>query len=789
MKRHRLNKQAAPLKQTGEPLKQEGGPVKQTDGPIKQRDVQPVGMAVVQAVAMEIDPKQPIVQSVGMNVHAVAMDVHTVGVDVQPVAMPVQVRPAQVAPRPIPVFTDDEILEILKKTALREEFKALWEGQWNGEAGRKNSLSEADYHLCRHLAYCTKDAAQIDRLYRRSALMRPKWDVGRAGITYGDYTIKKVLSRVTAQYRGGLHKGAEHVRAAVVLAADSPEASALLARSKAFVVELKAQPNITRLPGAITEFLWQLPDLFLDVVKKDLADCLNGSFKPSSFNKAIHEERARRKQQAAKARVAEQQPAAQAALRNHLRERSVNAQGDTVESIRAIPIGEIRDVLLKHTGEWPRRVETLLFVEQDSVIRYLEGRDELFAWIQEQVPLYWSAGQDSTGQSLTTKAEFVSHLEATTLKYDAVEDLPHEPPMDGHYYAWKPPEGYTPTGEYFERLLAYFDNAEMPEDRVLTKAALMTPAWGGMSGKRPAIVIMAPDRGCGKSTLANVIGHLYGGHIELNLTETAEDKLTSRLLTPGSMTKRVVRIDNIKNSYNSAFIEGLITAPTISGHRMYHGDASRPNTLTFVLTGNALRLSQDIAERAFIIRLERPQYRADWESEVMNFVSEHRNFILVDILHALRQPPVTHTLADRYADWVQDVLARCGGNTDAVIQLNQARREDHDDDREEAGTIMAAIDVVVAQKHALWVLNQRQQGESMWEAETEEWYFISATDMTEMVRKALNEPLTAKAVNGKLSGHIEAGRLPRVTVKRTSACKGYNVLARADVGLANAGSA
>lgn len=676
-------------------------------------------------------------------------------------------------------YDDDEILGLIRHSSAAAKFDALWAGDWNGSAARFMSQSEADSSLCWHLAFYTKDATQIDRMYRQSGLMRDKWDEPRPEGTYGSMTIQKALDGCTEQYRGGRKRNSRP--RPVVLRADSNEASALFERSKQFVTELRASPDLKRLATAITDFLWQLPDLYLDVIKKDLADCLNGSFKVSSFNKAIHGERARRKQQATKAQAAEAHADAKAALRNHLIERTVNVQGDTVESIRAIPIGEIRDALLKHTGEWPRRVETLLFVENNGVVRYLEARDELFAWIQEELPLFWSPGQDSTGQSLTTKAEFISHLEATTLQYDAVEDLPHEPPMDGHYYAWQPPEDYTPTGEYFSRLLAYFDNAEAPEDRVLTKAALMTPAWGGMTGKRPAIVIMAPDRGCGKSTLANVIGHLYGGHIELNLTETAEDKLTSRLLTPGSMTKRVVRIDNIKNSYNSAFVEALITAPTISGHRMYHGDATRPNTLTFVMTGNALRLSRDIAERAFIIRLERPQYRADWESEVMNYVSEYRKFILADILHALRQPPVAYTLSDRYADWVQGVLARCDADVDAVVRLNQNRRDDHDDDQEEAGNIMEAIDADLAQKHQLRLMNIRQQGEDTWDVEPEEWFFISSTDMTEIVRKALNEPLSARAVNGKLSGHMEAGRMPRVIYKRTATCRGYKVRAHANV--------
>jgi hypothetical protein len=39
-----------------------------------------------------------------------------------------------------------------------------------------NSASEADSSVVFTLAFYTKDAAQIDRLFRTSGLMRPTWD-------------------------------------------------------------------------------------------------------------------------------------------------------------------------------------------------------------------------------------------------------------------------------------------------------------------------------------------------------------------------------------------------------------------------------------------------------------------------------------------------------------------------------------------------------------------------------------------------------------------------------------
>ena len=53
--------------------------------------------------------------------------------------------------------------------------------------------SQADFRLCMGLIYwCHQDLQQVDRLFRQSALMRPKWDRPYSdGTTYGSRTIEK----------------------------------------------------------------------------------------------------------------------------------------------------------------------------------------------------------------------------------------------------------------------------------------------------------------------------------------------------------------------------------------------------------------------------------------------------------------------------------------------------------------------------------------------------------------------------------------------------------------------
>jgi len=237
-------------------------------------------------------------------------------------------------------------------------------------------------------------------------------------------------------------------------------------------------------------------------------------------------------------------------------------------------------------------------------------------------------------------------------------------------------------------------------------------------------------------------------------------------LTPGALTKRVVRIDNIKSSYNSSLIEGLITSPIISGYRLYHGEASRPNTLTFVLTGNVLRFSRDISERSFIIQLARPVYKAEWEDNLYTYLTDYHDFILADIVAELRKPGAAYSMQDRYAEWIKNVLARSGGDTDAVVGQNQKRRNECDEELEDATVIMEAIDEHVS---------QFRNTHAPLAGDDEQVLFITSTSMVEIIREALKEKLNAKAVKCRLEQHVQAGRLPRVKYRRSRQARGYDV--------------
>lgn len=107
------------------------------------------------------------------------------------------------AAQPSPALTDDEeLLNNAFGSANGEAFGSLWSsGDVSAYGG---DHSRADLALCGMLAFWCggPDRARIDRLFRRSKLMRAKWDDARGESTYGAQTIDKALDGRIEFYGG-----------------------------------------------------------------------------------------------------------------------------------------------------------------------------------------------------------------------------------------------------------------------------------------------------------------------------------------------------------------------------------------------------------------------------------------------------------------------------------------------------------------------------------------------------------------------------------------------------------
>ena len=112
--------------------------------------------------------------------------------DFEPPAPPVK-HPIDYAPSH--QFPNDEIIELMANAANGDKIMALWKGDIAGYA----SQSEADLALCNHIGFYTPE---IDSLFRKSGLMREKWDEKRGSQTYGEKTIATALANLTDTYQG-----------------------------------------------------------------------------------------------------------------------------------------------------------------------------------------------------------------------------------------------------------------------------------------------------------------------------------------------------------------------------------------------------------------------------------------------------------------------------------------------------------------------------------------------------------------------------------------------------------
>lgn len=89
-------------------------------------------------------------------------------------------------------LADEDVIRRASNARNGAKFQQLWQGD---TSSHDDDASAADAALLSMLRFWTQDAAQLDRLFRRSGLMREKWDRPQAGTTYGAHTIATVLGR------------------------------------------------------------------------------------------------------------------------------------------------------------------------------------------------------------------------------------------------------------------------------------------------------------------------------------------------------------------------------------------------------------------------------------------------------------------------------------------------------------------------------------------------------------------------------------------------------------------
>jgi hypothetical protein len=328
--------------------------------------------------------------------------------------------------------------------------------------------------------------------------------------------------------------------------------------------------------------------------------------------------------------------------------------------------------LVKRTNGWPKVCQGTLFFEEGGRVIESPNVDHFFFRLQQMLGLVdWVSGS-----AFVTKRELFHGLPDCVERFDAIETLPHYPPLSNVYYTGS--QLTLGDGSYLDKLLTFFNTATT-NDRELLRAAFATPLWGGPPGARPAFFFTTADGpGVGKTKTAEAIGYLYGGAIALEKTSSIADVKT-RILSDKAQGKRVALLDNIKAAgWSWGDFEALLSARNISGRALYVGEGTRPNMLTYLLTGNGISLGTDISQRVIEIRLSKPRY-ADfkkWVSTLFSFIDENRAAILSDLVTMLAADPQDMgTDASRWSDWEVDVLSKCGNPWDLYADITKRQKE------------------------------------------------------------------------------------------------------------------
>lgn len=269
-------------------------------------------------------------------------------------------------------------------------------------------------------------------------------------------------------------------------------------------------------------------------------------------------------------------------------------------------------------------------------IRYLQTVSSFISWIRRKSKknVRWARIEGAV-----TKEEFFEGVRAEAVHYEAISHVPDWPLRDDVYYTYRSlPKADKDHRRLWE--LVDFFNPLTPEDRVLTAAFLASPIYYHPSLQRPLWIIDSNQKGAGKSTLAYIAAYLFGDTpIEVKQNELRFDmqEIIKQCVSPEGRQRRIFLLDNVTGVFSSDELSSLITAPYISGKPPYGRNVeSRPNNLTYTVTSNDATVDDDLAIRAWYVKLLKPEnYTSNWRRRLFNYVAKHRLEIFADIIDIL----------------------------------------------------------------------------------------------------------------------------------------------------------
>lgn len=195
-----------------------------------------------------------------------------------------------------------------------------------------------------------------------------------------------------------------------------------------------------------------------------------------------------------------------------------------------------------------------------------------------------------------------------------------------------------------DHLLVDFQFASR-SDEANAWAAALTPPLAPQAGKVPFILVMAPQRGSGKTLFTNLITKLWEAPASQGFPES-EEELEKCLGTAFNSGRSLVILDNVVRKIQSATIARIVTSPELASIRRLGGNESMtpPPGLTLYATANNPDLHEDIKRRTLPIRLD-PRGTDPAKRLPNNFRHPDMETYLSDELVSLRTRMYTALLA------------------------------------------------------------------------------------------------------------------------------------------------
>jgi hypothetical protein len=493
-------------------------------------------------------------------------------------------------------LADDDLIARALKASDGGKFSRLWNGQWEGEYA---SQSEADLALCMKLAFWTnRDPGRMDALFRRSGLMRDKWERE----DYRERTIRSACDMTTEVWESrsnGYHRP--------VMAANPPAESDV----DACAAEAEAPLNPRRpIPPRERRRICSNGRL-LDIKSAEGREALRAANDPPFlFGRAgsMVSVGPNERQQQVILKVDHR------SLRGHLaraadyykivkgEEVDCSPPGDMVEYIHALA-----------PGEWG-------FPPLDGVTDSPVLRPD-FSVLQ-------TPGYDP--------ATMLYYAPDPALQLPVLPERPTNEDIDGA------------RSQIFQMIGEFpFENDASKANMV---AALLTPiVRPAIQGSVPMALLDAPQAGSGKSLLCDVVSIIATGQVGRMFSAPKDEDewrkvITTALLSGGA----VIVFDNVTRPLENGDLCSALTASIWADRAMKtHDTLALPVRTTFMASGNNIRIGGDMPRRCYRIRLDpkcsQPYLRTgpaegkDFTiADLKAWTAEHRSELLAALLTLAR---------------------------------------------------------------------------------------------------------------------------------------------------------